>query len=636
MLMKTPNNNMVYPLALALVALTLNSAFIQQAAAQTPVTIFTNSFNSLSGTTPGYSYGDVANASFTYVNGAGVGGSVGARISGDFIAPGVGYGGVAFQYQNGAVTKNTDTNLSHYVLSFDAKANRDSGGFQIMLQTWSGAGFTGTGPLTSSSISDVILGPSDVFMHCSINLGNKLSAGASATAKSWQIAFVMDEAYFGGPGVGNQLVIDNVAVTMGGPTWTPTGPLNTPRDYQNTATLLPDGTVLIEGGYNFGTLASAELYNPTNGTWTLTGPLHYGRDYQTTTLLANGKALAAGGINFPTRIPVAELYDPVTKTWTDAGSLNAPRFSHTATLLANGKVLVTGGVGNGGVFLSSAEMYDPATNQWTFTGAMTTNRVFHTATLLNNGKVLVAGGQNNDAINDAELFDPTTGTWTATGPLNYAREDHTATLLLNGKVLVAGGSGPGGFAANAELYDPASGTWSVTGSLNAPRHLHTATLLPNGKVLVAGGQDAENIAEVYGGAELYDPATGTWSVTAFLNTGRWYHTATLLANGKVLIAAGADPNFFPLSSAELYDPAIVIGTTIKPINVGKLSNGVFQFAFTNTPGASFNVFGTTNPSLSFSNWTGVGSVTEISSGHYQFNDPEATNRGQGFYRIRSP
>ena len=583
MLMNTPNNNMVYPLAMALVALALNSAFIQLAAAQAPVTIFTNSFNSLSGTTPGYSYGDVANASFTYVNGAGVGGSVGARISGDFIAPGVGYGGVAFQYQNGAVTKNTDTNLSHYVLSFDAKANRDSGGFQIMLQTWSGAGFTGTGPLTSSSISDVILGASDVFMHCSINLGNKLSAGASATAKSWQIAFVMDEAYFGGPGVGNQLVIDNVAVTMGGPTWTPTGPLNTPRDYQNTATLLPDGTVLIEGGYNFGTLASAELYNPTNGTWTLTGPLHYGRDYQTTTLLANGK------VNFPTGIPVAELYDPITKTWTDAGSLNAPRFSHTATLLANGKVLVTGGVGNGGVFLSSAELYDPATNQWTFTDAMTTNRVFHTATLLNNGKVLVAGGQNNDAINDAELFDP------------------------------------------------ASGTWSVTGSLNAPsRHLHIATLLPNGKVLVAGGQDAENIAEVYGGAELYDPATGTWSVTALLNTGRWYHTATLLANGKVLIAAGADPNFFPLSSAELYDPAIVTGTVIKPVNAGTLSNGAFQFTFTNTPGASFNVFGTTNPSLSFSNWTGVGSVTEISSGHYQFNDPEATNCGQGFYRIRSP
>jgi hypothetical protein len=219
---------------------------------------------------------------------------VGAEISGDFTAPGLGYGGIAFQYQNKNVTKNTDTNLSDYILTFDALANRDSGGFQIMLQTWSGPNFSGTGPSTSASISDVILGASDVFVHCSINLGTQLSAGASATAKSWQIAFVMDEAYFGGPGVGNQLVIDNVAVTMGGPLWRPTGSLNTPRDEGTAATLLPDGTVLIAGGFDFYTLASAEIYNPTNGTWTLTGPLQVARDYHTTTLLANGKVLAAG------------------------------------------------------------------------------------------------------------------------------------------------------------------------------------------------------------------------------------------------------------------------------------------------------------------------------------------------------
>ena len=292
--MKTPNNIVVYPLALALVALAIDSAFIQPAAAQPAITIFTNSFNSLSGPTVGYSYGDVANASFAYVSGVGAGGSVGAEISGDFTAPGLGYGGIAFQYQNTSVTKNTDTNLSDYILTFDAKANRDSGGFQIMLQTWSAPNFSGTGPLTSSSISDVILGASDVFVHCSINLGTQLSAGASATAKSWQIAFVMDEAYFGGPGVGNQLVIDNVAVTMGGPLWRPTGSLNTPRDEGTAATLLPDGTVLIAGGFDFYTLASAEIYNPTNGTWTLTGPLQVARDYHTTTLLANGKVLAAG------------------------------------------------------------------------------------------------------------------------------------------------------------------------------------------------------------------------------------------------------------------------------------------------------------------------------------------------------
>jgi hypothetical protein len=623
--MKTPNDNLVYPLAWMLFALALNSAFIQPAAAQPAITIFTNSFNSLSGPTVGYSYGDVANASYAYVSGVGVGGSVGAEISGDFTAPGMGYGGIAFQYQNKNVTKNTDTNLSDYILTFDALANRDSGGFQIMLQTWSGANFSGTGPLTSSSISDVILGPANVFVHCSINLGTKLSAGASATAKSWQIAFVMDEAYFGGPGVGNQLTIDNVVVTMGGPLWKPTGPLNTPRDYQGTSTLLPDGTVLIEGGYDFGTLASAELYNPTNGMWTYTGSMQYARGYQTTTLLNNGKVLVAGGINFPTKISVAEIYDPATHAWTGTNSLNDPRFSHTATLLANGTVLVAGGAGTGGgVSLSSAELYNPTNGQWSYTGTMTTNRVFHTATLLNNGKVLVAGGQYNDILSTAELYDPVTGTWTATGPMNSAREHHTATLLLNGKVLIAGGS------AIAELYDPASGTWSVTGALNNLRQFHTATLLPNGKVLVVGGEYADD------SAELYDPATGTWSPTTSPNTGREYHAATLLANGQVLIAAGTDPSLYPFASAELYNPAIVTGTAVSLINGVNLSNGVFQFAFTNTPGASFNVFGTTDLSQPFSNWIGAGSVTEISSGHYQFNDAGTTNYPQYFYRVRSP
>jgi hypothetical protein len=120
---------------------------------------------------------------------------------------------------------------------------------------------------------------------------------------------------------------------------------------------------------------------------------------------------------------------------------------------------------------------------------------------------------------------------------------HTATLLANGKVLVAGGYG----APNiAELYDPATGIWSVTGSLHEGRLEHTATLLTNGKVLVAGGNS------VVASAELYDPATGRWTFTGSLNHGRFEHTATLLANGKVLVAGGIDNADY--RSAELYDP----------------------------------------------------------------------------------
>ena len=85
-------------------------------------------------------------------------------------------------------------------------------------------------------------------------------------------------------------------------------------------------------------------------------------------------------------------------------------------------------------------------------------------------------------------------TFDNTGSLNTARYRHTATLLSNGKVLVAGGDTSGSYLTSAELYDPASGTWTATGSLNTARADHTATLLPNGKVLVAGGYNSSGLS----------------------------------------------------------------------------------------------------------------------------------------------
>ena len=118
-------------------------------------------------------------------------------------------------------------------------------------------------------------------------------------------------------------------------------------------------------------------------------------------------------------------------------------------------------------------------------------------------------------------------------------------MLPNGKVLVAGGVLSS--LDYAELYDPASGTWSVTGSLTDERLYHTATLLPNGKVLVAGGMGGQYFAS----CELYDSTSETWSETGSLAHARSSHTATLLPNGKVLVAGGYES----LTSAELYDPA---------------------------------------------------------------------------------
>jgi hypothetical protein len=152
--------------------------------------------------------------------------------------------------------------------------------------------------------------------------------------------------------------------------------------------------------------------------------------------------------------------------------------------------------------------------------------------------------------------------WSPTGNLNTARCGHTATLLASGKVLVVGGSNGRDCSSinpntldSAELYDPVTGSWSVTGSLKQPRTNHTATLLPSGLVLVVGGEVASaTSSDTISTAELYDPDAGDWKSTGNLIAQRSYHTATLLQNGNVLVAGGFGGSG-SLDSAELYDPS---------------------------------------------------------------------------------
>jgi Kelch motif/Galactose oxidase, central domain len=340
--------------------------------------------------------------------------------------------------------------------------------------------------------------------------------------------------------------------------WEYTGNLKTAR-FHHTATLLPDGRVLVAGGGDqSGSLRSAELYDPASGTWSAAHSLKTARDSQTATLLANGKVLVAGGFDGSAYLATAELYDPATGAWSYTGSLNDARAYQTETLLPNGKVLVAGGRITTRVYLATAELYDPATGIWSLTGSFKTPRIFHTATLLPNGKVLVAGGRAVGFVPlaSAQLYDPTTGIWSDTGSLNNARYDHTATLLPNGKVLVAGGNPDE--ITSAELYDPATGTWSITGDLNDGRGDHVANLLTNGMALVAGGTSFDLAT-----TELYDPATGTWSRTGSLNNARKDHAGTLLPNGMVLVTGGAFAGGVALASAELYDPGIVVFTKVK-------------------------------------------------------------------------
>ena len=349
--------------------------------------------------------------------------------------------------------------------------------------------------------------------------------------------------------------INIICGMMGGPgTFTGTGSLATARA-NHTATLLPDGKVLVGGGSSTaGILVSAELYDSVTGLWMGTGSLATARYAHTATLLSNGKVLVSGGVGITTHaLASAELYDPVTGLWTVTGSLATARANHTATLLPDGKVLVSGGYDINAHALASAELYDPVTGLWTATGSLTTARFSHTATLLPNGLVLASGGENaGGALASAELYDSATGVWSSTGLLTLSRFGHTATLLPNGKVLVSGGDGVGAILVSAELYDPATGLWAATGSLTTARYIHTATLLPNGKVLVSGGGlFSGGFLTALASAELYDPATGLWTVTGSLAIACLSHTATLLPDGQVLVNGG-DNLTTTFASAELY------------------------------------------------------------------------------------
>ena len=214
---------------------------------------------------------------------------------------------------------------------------------------------------------------------------------------------------------------------------------------------------------------------------------------------------------------------------------------------------------------AAAPAWAAASGTFTVTGSMSTVRTNDTATLLNNGEVLVAGGAfgGTPTLTSAELYNPATGRFTATGSMDTGRRQSNAVTLQDGDVLVTSGISAGG--PFAELYHPATGTWSdaigglaTCTAVQDCRFYSSETLLANGSVLVAGGMTglASNPSTTKS-AMLYNPATNAWTATGAMNTDRGQQTATLLNNGQVLVAGGISFHAHratELASAELYTP----------------------------------------------------------------------------------
>jgi WD40 repeat protein len=301
--------------------------------------------------------------------------------------------------------------------------------------------------------------------------------------------------------------------------------------------------------------------------WTATGPMVADRAGPTVTLLPDGRVLAAGGYGpIPdATLSSAELFDPGTGSWTEATPMLQDHGNGTATLLLDGTVLVAGA---GRAIGSSpfAEVYDPDAGTWTETGSLLIGRSGHTATLLADGRVLVMGGCCDPrAVTSAELYDPATGVWTATGQMIEPRNRYSAVPLADGTVLIAGGQAqvmPFGAVATAELFDPATETWTTTGTMVEGRISPTAVPLPDGRVLLIGGGDTQGIPMA--SAEIYDPETGSWTPAGTMTEARDFPAAARLDDGRVLVAGGFG-GAATQGSAELFDPNSGTSTAVEPM-----------------------------------------------------------------------
>ena len=378
--------------------------------------------------------------------------------------------------------------------------------------------------------------------------------------------------------VGASLLTRPTSVAPGPGEFTPTGSLAHAR-WGQTATLLRDGRVLILGGSNgdgpffVDSAQEVEIFDPVVGTFTTVGTLAGMSSMGlSATVLPDGQVLVVGGSGSPTPpYGHAALFDPASGAFLPTGTPVSTIADHSATLLPDGRVLSVCCVGDvEPTAATSAELWDPADGTFQAAGTLPEPRISFAAWLLPDSRVMVAGGaqdvpvgqdpaasggtptpmMSNGAVATTEIWDLVSYTFSPGPTLPEPRANATATILADGRVLVAGGTGTDGILASAEVWDPVTKTFTPTGSMQEARVHHTATLLPDGRVLIAGGQGTSGRLA---SAELWDPSTGTFTPAGPLIGARESHTATLLADGRVLIAGGELRADDSLTSAELYD-----------------------------------------------------------------------------------
>jgi len=364
--------------------------------------------------------------------------------------------------------------------------------------------------------------------------------------------------------------------------FTSAGNMNVSRS-GHTMTVMNDGRVLIVGGETCTSatactaLNSAEIFDPSSGLFNLSsGTLSNARFGAAASLLPDGRVLIVGGFDGSNLSAASETYNPTFDFFFNSGNLAVARYHPTATLLNNGKVLVAGGSTciSPGCPVASAELYDESHNAFSSAGTMSSARANHTATLLNNGQVLLAGGYNSctttcTSESNVEVYDPAANTFSAAAALSAARAGHSAILLPNGNVSFAGGINQGVTLTSNEAYQPAALT---------PSGLTSIAISPANRSFIAGATLQLTATGTFSGVSTQVLQSVTWSssdntVATVTSDASNHGLAYAVASGTVTVSA-CTGSICGTTSLRV-GPPILVGITISPVN-GTVPAGLAQ------------------------------------------------------------
>jgi hypothetical protein len=291
--------------------------------------------------------------------------------------------------------------------------------------------------------------------------------------------------------------------------------------------------------------ATAGAINPVS--FSQVGNMGTARDAPGAAPLPDGKVLVAGGYNATdAALNTAEIFDPATNTFSSVGvAMLSERYAPAVAKLPDGRVLIAGG-SNDSVDVTSAEVFNPSTGSFSPVGSMGVARELAGAAPLGDGSVLVAAGYSNGTtLNSTEIFNPQTNTFSPGPALPYSTYGDAVVAISGGRVLIAGGydNGSGTYFDTAVGFDPSTSTFSAVGSLPSPNYGPAAASLPQGRALIAGGYDPNgNPTHILTSATIFSPATNSFSSAGIGNLAgkREEAAGAALADGRALVAGGLD------------------------------------------------------------------------------------------------